>query len=41
MTEIRKNGHFKRIEMKDTSKDELHEMGETFNQMIDLLGNKL
>ena len=37
MTEIRKNGHFKRIEMKDTSKDELHEMGETFNHMIDLL----
>ena len=37
MTEIRKSGHFKRIEMKDTSKDELHEMGETFNHMIDLL----
>lgn len=37
MTDIRKNGNFKRIEINDTSNDELHEMGETFNHMIDLL----
>jgi two-component system, OmpR family, sensor histidine kinase ArlS len=37
MTDIRKSGHFKRIHLEDDSKDELHEMGETFNHMIDLL----
>ena len=37
MTDIRKSGHFKRIKMEGNSKDELHEMGETFNHMIDLL----
>lgn len=37
MIEIRKNGHFKRIQLEGKSKDELHEMGETFNHMIDLL----
>ena len=37
MTEIRKSGHFKRIELKQGSKDELYQMGETFNHMIVLL----
>ena len=37
MKDIRKNGHFKRIHLEDRSKDELYEMGETFNHMIDLL----
>lgn len=37
MTEIRKKGHFKRIQLESRSKDELYEMGETFNHMIDLL----
>ena len=37
MTDIRKSGHFKRIELNDHSKDELHEMGETFNHMMELL----
>ncbi len=37
MTDIRKNGDFKRIELNDDSKDELHEMGETFNHMMELL----
>ncbi|WP_338449198.1 ATP-binding protein [Niallia oryzisoli] len=37
MTEIRKKGHFKRIQLESRSKDELYEMGETFNHMMDLL----
>ncbi|WP_338471996.1 HAMP domain-containing sensor histidine kinase [Niallia sp. XMNu-256] len=37
MTDIRKSGHFKRIQLNDESKDELNKMGETFNHMIDLL----
>nr|WP_295971626.1 HAMP domain-containing sensor histidine kinase [uncultured Bacillus sp.] len=37
MTEIRKSGQFKRIELKEGTKDELYQMGETFNHMIDLL----
>lgn len=37
MTDIRKSGQFKRIELEESSKDELYEMRETFNHMIDLL----
>jgi signal transduction histidine kinase len=37
MKEIQKSGQFKRISFKGKSKDELVEMGETFNHMIDLL----
>ncbi len=37
MTDIRKSGQFKRIELEEDSKDELYEMRETFNHMIDLL----
>lgn len=37
MTDIRKSGQFKRIELEERSKDELYEMGNTFNHMIDLL----
>ncbi|MBU5212715.1 HAMP domain-containing histidine kinase [Bacillus sp. Gen3] len=37
MTEIRKSGQFKRIQVNHKSKDELVEMGDTFNHMIDLL----
>ena len=37
MKEIRKKGRFKRIQLESRSKDELYEMGETFNHMIDLL----
>ncbi|MDQ0270852.1 sensor histidine kinase [Cytobacillus purgationiresistens] len=37
MAEIRQSGKFKRLSLKGKSGDELHEMGETFNHMIDLL----
>lgn len=37
MSDIRRSGQFKRIEVSRRSKDELVEMGETFNHMIDLL----
>ncbi|MBS4201095.1 HAMP domain-containing histidine kinase [Bacillus sp. FJAT-49732] len=37
MTEIRRSGQFKRVDLNRKSKDELVEMGETFNHMIDLL----
>ncbi|MCM3094318.1 MULTISPECIES: HAMP domain-containing histidine kinase [unclassified Cytobacillus] len=37
MKEIKNSGQFKRIEMEGESQDELHQMGETFNHMIDLL----
>ncbi|WP_057767696.1 sensor histidine kinase [Cytobacillus praedii] len=37
MIEIRQSGQFKRLSLDMRSKDELHEMGETFNHMIDLL----
>ncbi|WP_102271974.1 sensor histidine kinase [Cytobacillus massiliigabonensis] len=37
MTEIKQSGQFKRLPLEEKSKDELHEMGETFNHMIDLL----
>lgn len=37
MREIRKSGRFRRIELKDRSKDELMEMGAAFNDMITLL----
>ncbi|MBO1511791.1 sensor histidine kinase [Metabacillus bambusae] len=37
MKEIQKSGQFKRISFEGKSKDELVEMGETFNHMIDLL----
>lgn len=37
MQEIRKSGRFKRLKLAERSKDELYEMGETFNHMIDLL----
>ena len=37
MTEIRQSGHFKRLPLQDKSKDELYQMGETFNHMIELL----
>lgn len=37
MREILGSGHFKRLKLATDSKDELAEMGETFNQMIDML----
>ncbi len=37
MTEIRKSGRLKHLEFKRGSKDELEEMGNTFNHMIDIL----
>ncbi|WP_077619322.1 sensor histidine kinase [Bacillus sinesaloumensis] len=37
MREIRKSGQYKRIEISKESNDELHEMGQTFNEMMDLL----
>ncbi|MFD2117371.1 ATP-binding protein [Paenibacillus yanchengensis] len=39
MRDIQKSGKFKRIPLEEKSKDELVEMGETFNRMIDLLEN--
>ena len=37
MTDIRKSGRLKHLEFKRGSKDELEEMGNTFNHMIDIL----
>lgn len=37
MREIRESGQFKRLTLEGKSKDELYQMGETFNHMIDLL----
>ncbi|MED4205675.1 HAMP domain-containing sensor histidine kinase [Neobacillus mesonae] len=37
MRDIKESGHFKRLPLKVESKDELYQMGETFNHMIDLL----
>ncbi|MGJ7913059.1 sensor histidine kinase [Neobacillus sp. LXY-1] len=37
MTDIRESGHFKRLPLEAKSKDELFQMGETFNHMIELL----
>lgn len=37
MKDIKRSGRFKRLEQEGQSKDELFEMGETFNDMIDLL----
>ncbi|MGG3803680.1 sensor histidine kinase [Metabacillus fastidiosus] len=37
MREIQKSGQFKRLTLEEKSKDELVEMGKTFNHMIDLL----
>ena len=37
MSDIQKSGQFKRIQMESPSKDELAEMGDTFNHMIDIL----
>ncbi len=37
MREIRKSGQYKRIQLTNESNDELHEMGQTFNEMMDLL----
>lgn len=37
MTEIRQSGRFKRLKLDVKSKDELYQMGDTFNHMIDLL----
>ncbi len=37
MTEIRESGRFKRLPLEAGSKDELFQMGATFNHMIDLL----
>ncbi|MEH7382932.1 HAMP domain-containing sensor histidine kinase [Bacillus sp. JJ1533] len=37
MRDIRKSGQYKRIELSKESKDELYEMGQTFNEMMDLL----
>ncbi|MFC0274409.1 sensor histidine kinase [Metabacillus herbersteinensis] len=37
MKDIRMNGRFKRLQLKGESKDELYQMGDTFNHMIDLL----
>ncbi|WP_340021416.1 HAMP domain-containing sensor histidine kinase [Paenibacillus sp. FSL K6-1096] len=37
MQEIRRSGQFRRLTLKESSKDELVEMGRTFNEMIGLL----
>lgn len=37
MSEIRRSGQFKRIPLEGKSKDELYQMGDTFNHMIELL----
>lgn len=37
MTEISQSGAFKRLKLESNSKDELFQMGQTFNHMIDLL----
>ncbi|MEH7392715.1 sensor histidine kinase [Bacillus sp. JJ1474] len=37
MREIKESGQFKRLPLEEGSKDELYQMGETFNHMIDLL----
>ncbi|RFB15000.1 sensor histidine kinase [Bacillus sp. HNG] len=37
MREIRRSGQYKRIELSKESQDELYEMGQTFNEMMDLL----
>ncbi|WP_026583906.1 HAMP domain-containing sensor histidine kinase [Bacillus sp. J33] len=37
MREIQESGQFKRLALEGKSKDELYQMGETFNHMIDLL----
>jgi len=37
MKEIRESGRFKRLELNESAKDELAEMGRTFNRMIELL----
>ncbi|MFS0863937.1 ATP-binding protein [Fredinandcohnia sp. 179-A 10B2 NHS] len=37
MREIRKSGQYKRLDSKKQSRDELSEMGQTFNEMMDLL----
>lgn len=37
MKDILKSGRFKRLRLGESSKDELTEMGETFNRMIDML----
>lgn len=37
MKEIRTSGRFKRIQLEGKRKDELEEMGDTFNHMIDIL----
>ncbi|MFC7322006.1 sensor histidine kinase [Halobacillus campisalis] len=37
MQEIRKSGNFKRIDLSNKSRDELHTMGQSFNDMIELL----
>lgn len=39
MKEIRKSGRFKRLQTNGKAKDELAEMGQTFNEMIELLEN--
>ncbi|AJD90767.1 histidine kinase [Jeotgalibacillus malaysiensis] len=37
MREIRKSGEFKRIPLEEKSKDELYQMGDSFNHMMNLL----
>jgi two-component system, OmpR family, sensor histidine kinase ArlS len=37
MTDIRQSGAFKRLKLEGSSKDELFQMGQSFNHMIDLL----
>jgi signal transduction histidine kinase len=37
MSDIQASGHFKRLPLEETSKDELNTMGQTFNRMMDLL----
>jgi two-component system, OmpR family, sensor histidine kinase ArlS len=37
MSDIRQSGAFKRLKLEGNSKDELFQMGQTFNHMIDLL----
>ncbi|WP_322922413.1 HAMP domain-containing sensor histidine kinase [Paenibacillus campi] len=39
MGDIRRSGQFKRIQLEERSRDELYEMGDTFNRMIELLEN--
>ncbi|WP_020615074.1 sensor histidine kinase [Paenibacillus daejeonensis] len=37
MREIRQSGHYRRLKLQEQSRDELYEMGVTFNEMMELL----